>query len=254
MSIRMQTRWTSSEENPFQSLVSGFCALLALHQLLGCRLQLQVMFVWSNILVSSRFVFQNPGRQEICLLQITRFWPGPGRHSRCYKYHRGRQFFLQRGGLEGRKFVSGFLNFWAGNSEFLMKLPKNFWNPLKAKAPEKLPQKKFGNSISEICRFGFLNFWVWISDWVEGFITLRSLQKTFVNFFLEFAWGFGGIENWRGFLVSFLWSRCFPGNKARKVLENFGENSKHFKEQNLGRIFENFGEISFCNFSDLRFY
>ena len=31
-------------------------------------------------------------------------------------------------------------------------------------------------------------------------------QRTFVDFFFEFAWGFG-IEKWRGHLVNFLWSR-----------------------------------------------
>ena len=46
--------------------------------------------------------------------------------------------------------------------------------------------------------------------------------------------------------MNFLWSR-FLGNKAPKILENFGENS----EENPGRTFEKFGELSFCNFSDL---
>ena len=47
-----------------------------------------------------------------------------------------------------------------------------------------------------------------------------------------------------GFSVNF---SGIPGNKAQKVLENFGENS----EQHLGRMFENSGELSSCNFADL---
>ena len=34
---------------------------------------------------------------------------------------------------------------------------------------------------------------------------LPALQKTFVDFFFEFAWEFC-IEKWRGFLVNFFWS------------------------------------------------
>ena len=41
-------------------------------------------------------------------------------------------------------------------------------------------------------------------------ISLPALQKTCVDFFFHFAWGFG-IENWRGFLVIFCGLR-FPGN------------------------------------------
>ena len=44
----------------------------------------------------------------------------------------------------------------------------------------------------------------------------------------------------------------YPRNEARKLLKKFGETS----EQNSGKIrekkLENFGELSFCNFSDLR--
>ena len=45
------------------------------------------------------------------------------------------------------------------------------------------------------------------------------------------------IEKWRGFLVNFSGLR-FPGNDW----------------QNSGRKFERFGELSFCNFSDLRMH
>ena len=39
----------------------------------------------------------------------------------------------------------------------------------------------------------------------------------------------------------------FPRNEARKLLKKFGENS----ERNSGQNFEKFGELSFCDFSDL---
>ena len=42
------------------------------------------------------------------------------------------------------------------------------------------------------------------------------------------------------------------GNKARKCLEKFGANSEENSGENPGRKFEKFGELSFCNFSDLR--
>ena len=63
-------------------------------------------------------------------------------------------------------------------------------------------------------------------------LSLPTLQKTFVNFCFHFAWGLG-IEKWWGFVVNFCGLR-FPGNKARKVLGNVGENS----EQDLGQKFE----------------
>ena len=42
-----------------------------------------------------------------------------------------------------------------------------------------------------------------------------------------------------------------PRNEARKILEKFGENSERNSGQNPGRKFEKFGELSFCDFSDL---
>ena len=44
----------------------------------------------------------------------------------------------------------------------------------------------------------------------------------------------------------------FPRNEARKLLERFGENSGQNSGQNSGRKFEKSGELSFCNFSDLK--
>ena len=52
-------------------------------------------------------------------------------------------------------------------------------------------------------------------------ITLPALQKTLVDFFFEFAWGFC-IENFRVFLVNFS-GLCLPRNEARKLLEKFGK-------------------------------
>ena len=43
------------------------------------------------------------------------------------------------------------------------------------------------------------------------------------------------------------------GNEARKLLENFGENSEQNSGGNSGQKFKKFGELSFCHFSDLRF-
>ena len=77
---------------------------------------------------------------------------------------------------------------------------------------------------------------------------LTALQRTIVDFFFEFAWGFG-IEKWRGFLVKFLWSP-FPRKQSTKSPRIFGENSEHSSEQNSGRKFEKFGNFSFCTFSD----
>ena len=60
-------------------------------------------------------------------------------------------------------------------------------------------------------------------------------------FFFVFAWEFC-IEKWRGFWWIFSGPR-FPQNEARKILKKFGENPE--------QKFEKFGELSFCNFSDL---
>ena len=52
----------------------------------------------------------------------------------------------------------------------------------------------------------------------------------------DFWWIFSGLR--------------LPWNKARKILEKFGENW----EQNSGRNIEKFGELSFCNFPDLNIH
>ena len=55
--------------------------------------------------------------------------------------------------------------------------------------------------------------------------------------------------------MNFLWS-LFPGKQSTKTLEKSGENSEENSEENSGenqgRKFEKFGELSFCNFSDLK--
>ena len=43
------------------------------------------------------------------------------------------------------------------------------------------------------------------------------------------------------------------GNKARKLLEKFGENSEQNSGGNSGQKFGKFGELSFCQFSDPTF-
>ena len=58
---------------------------------------------------------------------------------------------------------------------------------------------------------------------INSFFTLPPLQQTLVNFFFEFAWGFFGVEKWRGFQVlSNFQGLRFVGNQAHKVLEKSG--------------------------------
>ena len=54
----------------------------------------------------------------------------------------------------------------------------------------------------------------------------------------DFWWIFSGLR--------------FPPNEARKLLKKFGENSERNSGQNPGQKFENFGELSYCDFSDLK--
>ena len=58
------------------------------------------------------------------------------------------------------------------------------------------------------------------------------------------------IEKWRGFLVNFLWYP-FPAKRSTKTPQKFGENPERNSGQNPGQKFEKFGELSFCDFSDL---
>ena len=74
-------------------------------------------------------------------------------------------------------------------------------------------------------------FWSWITfvicDLLTNF-TLSALQKTFVDIFFKFAWGFD-IEKRRGFLVIFSWSplpRKQSTKSLRKVFENSGQLSR----------------------------
>ena len=61
-------------------------------------------------------------------------------------------------------------------------------------------------------------------------VALPALQKTFVDFFFEFAWEFC-VEKMPGIFGAFLSGLLFPRNEARKLLKEFGENS----EQNSGQ-------------------
>ena len=76
-----------------------------------------------------------------------------------------------------------------------------------------------------------------------------SSPENFVNIFFVFAWEFC-IEKWRGFLVNFFWSP-FPTKRSTKTPQKFGENSERNSGRNPGQKFEKFGELSFCDFSDL---
>ena len=69
------------------------------------------------------------------------------------------------------------------------------------------------------------------SSRIDAFSLLPTLQKHFVNNLFVFAWEFW-IENGGDFWWLFSGLRCL-GNKARKLLEKFGENS----EQKFGRKF-----------------
>ena len=116
--------------------------------------------------------------------------------------------------------------------------PKSSWGPdphLGALERERgLNAKCFGDVLGRFSRTSLL----------------RPLQKHFVNIFFEFAWEFS-IEKWRGFLVIFFWAP-FPRNEAWKLLKKFGENSERNSGQNPGQTFEENGELSFCDFSDLK--
>ena len=76
-----------------------------------------------------------------------------------------------------------------------------------------------------------------------------SSPETFCEYFFVFAWEFC-IEKWRGFLVNLFWSP-FPTKRSMKTPQKIGENSDRNSGQNPGQKFEKFGELSFCDFSDL---
>ena len=73
-----------------------------------------------------------------------------------------------------------------------------------------------------------------------------ALQKHFVKVF-SYLPGDLALKK-GGDFGEFLWSRPFPGKRSTKILEIFGENSEENPGENSGR---KFGELSFCNFSDL---
>ena len=75
---------------------------------------------------------------------------------------------------------------------------------------------------------------------MDNLVALSALQKTLVDFLFEFAWEFC-IETWLGFLDNLFWSP-FPTNNWGNFGAKFG----------AGRKFKKFGELSFCNFSDLK--
>ena len=85
----------------------------------------------------------------------------------------------------------------------------------------------------------------------DTFLLCVLSRKKLVNIFFVVAWEFC-IEKWRGFLVNFFWSP-FPTKRSTKTPQNkFGENSERNSGQTPGQKFEEkFGELSFCDFSDL---
>ena len=87
---------------------------------------------------------------------------------------------------------------------------------------------------------------------IQNIFTLPAPQKTFVDFFFGFAWGFC-IEKCRGFFVNLFWSP-FPTKRSTETPQKFGENSEQNSVQNSGRKFEKFGAFSFCDFSDLKHF
>ena len=91
--------------------------------------------------------------------------------------------------------------------------------PWRKTAPLKRPIKRSMRKI----------LWIFLSD-LPGNLALKKGG--------DFWWIFSGLR--------------FLGNEARKLLEKFGENSEQNSGGNSGQKFENFGELSFCHFSDLR--
>ena len=76
-----------------------------------------------------------------------------------------------------------------------------------------------------------------------------SSPEKIVNIFFVFAWEFC-IEKWRGFLVNFFWSP-FPTKRSTKTPQKFrGKFGEKFGAKSRTK-FEKFGELSFCDFSDL---
>ena len=67
--------------------------------------------------------------------------------------------------------------------------------------------------------------------WLVQVSTLPALQKTFVDFFFEFVWGFV-IEKWRGFLVNFqVVSASQETKQKKKKTRKYRENSEQNSEK-----------------------
>ena len=80
-------------------------------------------------------------------------------------------------------------------------------------------------------------------------VTLPALQTAFVEFFFGFAWECC-IEKWGGFLVKFFWSP-FPMKRSMKAPQKRrGKSGAKFGAKFRTTI-RKFGQLSFCNFSDL---
>ena len=74
--------------------------------------------------------------------------------------------------------------------------------------------------------------------------------ENFCDIFFEFVWKFR-FEKWRGSLVNFIWSP-FPTKRSTKTPQKIQWKFGAEFGKNSGRKFEKFGELSFCNFSDLK--
>ena len=79
------------------------------------------------------------------------------------------------------------------------------------------------------------------------FITLPALQKTFVDFFFEFAWEFR-IEKWRGFLVNFFWSPSPPKRSTKSPRTIRGKFGAKFGAKFGTKIRKNSGNFRSATF------
>ena len=79
---------------------------------------------------------------------------------------------------------------------------------------------------------------------------LCPLSRNILWIFFSYLPGNFALKNGGDFWWIFSGLR-FPRNEAWKLLKNFGENSERNSGQNSGQKFEKFGELSFCDFSDL---
>ena len=115
--------------------------------------------------------------------------------------------------------------------------------------PPKSDRATRGCSIFKTCVFAHLSAWNWLSNRPRKSLLCPLPRKILWIFFACLAGNFA-LKNGRDFWWIFSGLRL-PRNEARKLLENFGENSEQNSEQNSGRKIEKFGELSFCNFSSM---